>query len=197
VELTIFANEYDGRTESQIASRINDIVTAGLPYLVAVARGNQPKGPQGYVSEKIVGFISLDDYCDQSSMYRYTFELELYVHPGYVSQNIAKCLLDRILEMANTGYNARGGYEYRNDFEYLKTGPSRVIKTIMLTVYKEHGEDSKQIEKYLEDFKFRRAGHVPLMGYKLDKAVDVFYFRHTTTEDINPAVPPTVPLERK
>jgi L-amino acid N-acyltransferase YncA len=196
VDHTIFANEFDARTEDQIRDRINVIVTAGLPYLVAVARGNQPRGPAGFVTEKIVGFASLDDYCDQSSMYRYTFEMELYTHPGYQSQNIASCLLDRLLEMANTGYNACGGYEYRNDWEYLKTGPSRVIKTIMLTVCKENGENDDQTAEFMKRFKFYRAGHIPRMGYKLDKVVDVFLYRHTTSETIEPGSRPSVPLER-
>jgi L-amino acid N-acyltransferase YncA len=125
-------------------------------------------------------------------MYRYTFELELYVHPGYQSQNIASCLLDRLLEMANTGYNACGGYEYQNDSEYLKTGPSRVIKVIMLAVQKEHGKDESKTSDYLKKFKFYRAGHIPQMGFKLGKVVDTLLFRHTTTEVIDPNGRPSV-----
>jgi L-amino acid N-acyltransferase YncA len=166
-------------------------VNAGLPYLVAVAKGNQPRGPQGYVSERIVGFISLDDYCVSTSMYRYTYEMELYVHPGYVCQNIAKCLLDRLLEIANTSYNACGGYEYKNETQYLKTGLSRVIKTIVLSVNKEHGELPDKTEKYLRPFGFRCAGHIPHIGYKLDKEIDVWFYRHTTSEKINASLPPT------
>jgi L-amino acid N-acyltransferase YncA len=170
---------------------INDIVSAGLPYLVAVARGNQPKGPQGYVSERIVGFISLDDYSDITSSYRYTYEMDLYVHPGYVCQKIAKCLLDIMLEMINTSYNARGGYEYKNDSQYLKTGLSRVVKTVVLNVHKEQGESSEKTDKFLKPFGFRLAGHIPYIGYKLDKEIDVWTYRHTTTETINKAAPPT------
>src|SRR5690348_6513952 len=120
VENSIYANEFDGRTESQICERINVITAQGLPYLVAIAKSNHINKRQGHISEKIVGYINLDDYCDQSSMYRYTFEMELFVHPGYTHKHIAKCLLDRLLEMSNTGYNARGGYEYVNEYDYLK-----------------------------------------------------------------------------
>jgi L-amino acid N-acyltransferase YncA len=196
VENTIFANEFDARTEEQIENRVDAIVKAGLPYLVAIARNNQRKGDKSFAKETVVGYASLDDYCDQSSMYRYTFELELYVHPGYTCQNVASCLLDRILEMANTGYNACGGYEYRNDSEYLKTGPARVIKTIMVTVHKEHGQSEDATMEYMKRFKFYRAGHIPQMGFKLGKAVDVFLYRHTTTETVDPNTRPTVPLER-
>ncbi|KAF2827862.1 hypothetical protein CC86DRAFT_289754 [Ophiobolus disseminans] len=196
VDHTIYANEFEGRSTSQISSRIDEVISNGLPYLVAIARGNQPRGPKGYVSEKIVGYINLDDHCDQSSMFRFTFELELYVHPGYLSQNIASCLLDRLLEMANTGYNACGGYEYRNDSQYLKTGPSRVIKTILLPVLKEQGEDIEKTSAFLKKFNFHLAGHVKQMGFKLGKVVDAYTYRHTTTEAIDPNSRPTVSLER-
>jgi hypothetical protein len=129
-------------------------------------------------------------------MYRYTFELEIYVHPGYLCQNIASCLLDRLLEMANTGYNACGGYDYRNDFEYLKTGPSRVIKIIMLTVHKEHDEKHEKTTDYLKRFKFIRSGHIPQIGFKLGKTVDAHFYRHVTTETIEASGRPTVSLER-
>jgi L-amino acid N-acyltransferase YncA len=190
VEQTIFANEFDRRTVSQISERIDDIVRNGLPYLVGVARGNQQRA-QGYVSEKIVGYACLEDFCGRSSMYRFTFELELYVHPGYQSQNIASCLLDRLLEMANTGYNACGGYEYRNDSEYLKNGPSRVIKTILLNVLKEQGEDAQKTTDFLKKFKFRCAGHIKEMGFKLGKIVDVYHYQHNTSEVIDPSSKPT------
>jgi L-amino acid N-acyltransferase YncA len=226
VDETIFANEFECRTESQIAARIDAIIAAGLPYLVAIARGNQPRGPQHYVSERIVGYAALDDYCDQSSMYRYTFELELYVHPGYLSQNIASCLLDRLLEMADTSYNAHGGYDYKNDSNYLKTGPRRVIKTIMLTVHMEHevkektedkgkhegevaarsneqiqdkkkteGKEELQgkakVDAYMKSFKFFCCGHIPRIGFKLGKEVDAYFYRHVTSEEIDPHGRPT------
>ncbi|KAF1914697.1 hypothetical protein BDU57DRAFT_301561 [Ampelomyces quisqualis] len=191
VEETIYANEFDARTCQHILDRIDVVIKAGLPFLVAVSRDSIKKDEQGFIKQKVVGFASLDDYCDQSSMYRYTFELELYVHPGYLRQNIASCLLDRLLEMANTSYNARGGYEYINDGEYLKTGPSRVIKTIMLTVLKENGDTEENDEyKFLKKFKFIRTGHIPTIGYKLGKVVDAVLYRHTTSELIHPHVRP-------
>lgn len=196
VRTSIHAHEFEERGDKQIGNRIDATIKAGLPFLVAIARGNQPRGPQAYASETIVGYASLDDYCDQSSMYRYTFELELYVHPGYTSKKVASCLLDRLLEMANTGYNACGGYEYRNESEYLKTGVGRVIKTIMLTAHMEHDNEDKRVMELLRRFKFFRAGHLPYIGYKFGKVVDAHLYRHVTTETIDPSQRPTVSLER-
>ena len=171
-----------------------DIVNAGLPYLVAVSKSNQSRADPGYVSEKIAGFINLDDYCDQSSSYRYTFEMELFVHPGFVSKGLGKCLVDRLLEMVDTSYRARGGYEYVNDDEYLKTGPSRIIKTVLLNVHHENGEDldADWRGKFLSACKFVRVGRLPKAGYKYDKVVDVSIFAHQTNEDIDPSARPSV-----
>ncbi|KAF2124698.1 hypothetical protein P153DRAFT_349850 [Dothidotthia symphoricarpi CBS 119687] len=185
VENSIHATEFDARTEQHIRDRVDTIVQAGLPFLVAIAKGNKPKGPRGYVSEKIIGYINLDDYCDRSSLYRFCFELEMYVHPGYTCQGVARCLLDRLLEMVNTGYNARGGYEYINDYDYLKTGPSRVVKTILINILHARKE-LPPWAKVLEMFKFVRCGHISQAGFKHDQVVDLSIFQHHTTEHIDP-----------
>ncbi|CAE7030388.1 hypothetical protein CFE70_004141 [Pyrenophora teres f. teres 0-1] len=195
VENSIHAIEFDGRTEAQMGQRISDITSAGLPYLVAIDRGNRSRLTNEYVNEKIVGFIKLEDYCGQSTLFRYTFDMELFVHPGFLNKGIGKCLMDRILEMADTSYYARGGYEYINNFEYLKAGPSRVIKTILINVHHENGGDSMENgwqSKFLSTFKFNRSGRLPKVGYKNDKVVDVSIYAHHTREDINASGRPTV-----
>jgi GNAT superfamily N-acetyltransferase len=179
---------------AQIAQRVHDITSAGLPYLVAVSKSKQSRADPGFVNEKIVGYINLDDYCDRSTLFRFTFEMELFVHPGYVSKGIGKCLVDRLLEMVDTSYRARGGYEYVNNFEYLKTGPSRVVKTILLNVHHENGEDldAGWKGKFLSTCKFVRAGRLPKVGHKHNKVVDISIFAHHTKEDIDPSARPTV-----
>jgi L-amino acid N-acyltransferase YncA len=194
VENTIHTNEFDGRTEQQIGIRINDVIQSGLPYLVAISKSNQSKATPGYVTEKIVGYINLEDYCDQSSLWRYTFQMELFVHPGFTSKGIGKCLMDRLLEMVDTSYRARGGYQYVNNFDYLKTGPSRVVKTILLNVHHVNGEDPQNgwEGKFMKDCTFWRVGRLPEVGHKKDKVVDVSIYAHHTKEHINPSVLPTV-----
>jgi L-amino acid N-acyltransferase YncA len=191
---TIHTNEFDARTEQQIAHRINDVIQTGLPYLVAISKSNQSKATPGYVTEKIVGYINLDDYCDQASLWRYTFQLDIFVHPGFTGKGIGKCLMDRLLEMVDTSYRARGGYEYVNHFEYLKTGPSRVVKTILINVHHVNGVDPQEEwqGKFMKDCTFSRVGRLPLVGYKQDQAVDVSIYAHHTKEHINAAALPTV-----
>ena len=167
---------------------------SGLPYLVAISKGNQSKATPGYVNEKIVGYVNLEDYCDQSSLWRYTFQMEIFVHPGYVRKGIGRCLMDRILEMVDTSYRVRGGYEYINNFEYLKTGMSRVVKTILLNVHHKNGEDAQEgwQGKFMKDCTFLRVGRLPQIGYKMDQVIDCSIYAHHTKEQINAASLPTV-----
>ncbi|OAL56404.1 hypothetical protein IQ07DRAFT_674610 [Pyrenochaeta sp. DS3sAY3a] len=192
VENGIYAHEFDLRTEAQIKSRVDEVVQAGLPYLVAVARGNYPR--REGEKEKILGWICLDDYCDPASMYRYTFDVELIVHPGFTQKKIAKCLLDCLLEMSNTGYKVRGGYDYVNESEYLKQGPTRVIKTMLLHFHHKHGEDIDWANEFMRDFNFHRAGRFSHIGYKQGNVVDMTAYQHNTTENINAAGIPAARL---
>lgn len=125
-------------------------------------------------------------------MYRYTFELEIYVHPGYIRQGVGQCLLDRMMYMTNTGYNAKGGYDWVNDFEYLKNGKTRVVKTILTTLHYERGEDVEWATSYLGSFGFKKAGRFSQIGHKLDKVVDKVIFQLQTTEVIDPKSIPMV-----
>lgn len=180
-----------------MAQRIHSITTQGLPFLVAVAKGSQlqrPKQGQGYVAERIIGFVYLDDFCDRGSMFRYSFELEFYTHPGFIRQGIASCLLDKLLMMANTGYNPRGGYEYSQRGEYLKHGSLRVIKSIGLNVPFVAKDEIEWMNKWLKGYGFSRRGHWQNMGYKRGSVVDINQYQHLTTEEIDPHSMPQEPL---
>lgn len=186
------AHELEECSEATVRQRIDDIIQRGLPCLVAIAKRNQRKNLRGYVSETVVGYIHLDDDVGQSSMYRFTFELELYVHPGYIRQGIGRCLLDQLLNIANTGYNAKGGYEWVNEFEYLKNGKTRVMKTILVTLHYERGDEVEWATGYLGDFGFKKAGRLAQIGHKGGKVVDKVIFQLQTTEVIDPKSIPMV-----
>jgi GNAT superfamily N-acetyltransferase len=175
VRETINANEFNNRTPAHMAARLQDINIGGLPWIVAVMKGNHSKNQHyKFVNEEIVGFANMDDYCDQGSMYRYTMEMEMYVHPEYLRQGIGKCLLDRMLELVDNGYRSRGGYEWICNGAYLKSGPTRVIKTVNLHFLHEHGVASEVswVAAFLKSFDFRKCGHLYNMGYKLGKTYE-------------------------
>lgn len=161
--------EFEPRSGRAIVDRISAIIDQGLPYIVAVHKGFCLNGPQDYVNESIVGFACMEDFCARDSMYRFTFELECYVHPDFLRQNIAKCLLDRLLEMVNTSYPAKGGYEWINHGEYLKHGCRRVVKIVNCNVPHDADDDMAWMTTFLKKFNFRKAGHMHKMGYKYGK----------------------------
>ncbi|KAF2997942.1 hypothetical protein E8E13_005573 [Curvularia kusanoi] len=183
VDGTVQAEELEKQTIAQIREWIDGVVQAGLPCLVAILKRNLRKKPQGYVSETVVGWVHLESY-GAAEIYRFTTELALYVHPGYIRQGVGKCLLDQMMTIANTGYNKKGGYEYVNDFEYLKTGKSQIVKTIIVRVLYERGDDTEWAANYLGEYGFRKAGRMSQMGCKLNKMVDVALFQTQTAEII-------------
>lgn len=119
-------------------------------------------------------------------MHRYAFELALYVHPGYIRQGVGKCLLDQLMDLANTGYKKKGGYEYVNNFEYLKAGKTRVVKTIVVNVHHERGDDVHWATAYLGACGFSKAGRFSQIGHKIGKVVDMVSFQVQTTELVDP-----------
>ncbi|KAF1995701.1 hypothetical protein P154DRAFT_444841 [Amniculicola lignicola CBS 123094] len=201
---TIKANEFNPRTTSQLATRIDQTIRQGLPWIVAVLKSNHPnqgKGRQvGFVSETIVGFASIDDHTDPGSMWRFAFELELYVHHEYHRKGVASCLLDRLIDMVSTGYQCRGGYEWRTPSNYLRFGSQRVVKVVNFNYPHENrgrdpqDEDLTGVTKLLEQFNFRRVGHLKNMGAKYSKMVDLTIFQHETSEFIEKELKPSNPL---
>ncbi|KAF1927207.1 uncharacterized protein M421DRAFT_6397 [Didymella exigua CBS 183.55] len=192
VKETVHAAELEEQTEAQIRFWIDGIIQAGLPCLVAVSKRTQRKGPQGYVTGKIVGLTYLTDLADSKGMYRFTFELETYIHPGFIHQGIGRCLLDQMMYICNTSYIKRDGYEWVNEFEYLKNGTSRIVKTILASVHYEKGEDAEWATSYLGDFGFKKAGRLSQIGHKAGKVVDKVIFQLQTSEVINPQSIPII-----
>lgn len=160
--------EFRPRSTRDISERIRTITDARLPYIVAVHKGLHPRGPQDFVNEHIVGIVYLDDFVGEGSMYRFTYEMECYVHPDFVRQNIAKCLFDCMLALVDCNYTAKGGYDWSGK-QYLKHGNNRTFKTINCNIPHEEGDDMVWMTEFMRKFKFRKAGHLSKMGYKLGK----------------------------
>lgn len=106
-------------------------------------------------------------------MYRFTFEMEIFVHHEHLHQGIGKCLMDRMMTLVNPGYMSKGGYDWVPRTEYLKHGCSRVVKVVNFSF--PHANDAVEKEKleyvstFMKMFGFRKAGHLYGIGYKLNK----------------------------
>lgn len=139
------------------------------------------------------------DYVDPGSMFRYTFEMEIYVDPEFHNMGIGHCLVDQMIHACNPCYLSKGGYDWQVRSEYLKHGPTRTIKTINFTFPydaddQNDAKTAEWVKNWLKKYNFRRSGHLYSMGYKFGKKVDCDIFQHITGEEISADVRPFNPL---
>lgn len=102
-------------------------------------------------------------------MYRFTYELEIYVHHEYLQQGVGSCLFDQLLTMVNPGYLTKGGYDWVRRGEYLEHGCERVVKMVNFSYPHEKTADVEWLGQLLREFGFRRAGHLKGVGFKFGK----------------------------
>lgn len=196
---TIHCPEFNPRTTQNLADRLADILTNGLPWIVAVDRSKGTGLHSSWVThipEKIVGLAYADDFCHPGSMYRYTVELDIFVHPEYCHRGIGSCLIDKMLNLMDIEYEARAGYEWTVKADASGSVGNRVVKTVICQVPYDAGDDTDILwtTKFLRRFGFKKAGDIQCMGFKCDKIVNVATFQYITGEDINVGFGPMNPL---
>lgn len=171
---TVSVPELQARTTRQMQDRIADVAENKLPYVVAVER--VPKKMRGdrnssMPAEKVVGFAYADDYHDFHGMYRYTAEMEVYVHPDYFMKGVGNCLLDRMLYLLDPVYRAREGYEWVCEGPFSCPGGQRVIGAVLCHVPYDAANANRIefITKWLQGFGFTKIGDMPKVGMKHHK----------------------------
>jgi GNAT superfamily N-acetyltransferase len=104
-------------------------------------------------------------------MYRYTVELDIFVHPEYCHKGIGSCLMDKMLNLMDIDYQARAGYEWTVKASASGSVGSRVVKTVIYQVPYDAGDDTDILwtTKFLRRFGFKKAGDIQCMGFKCDK----------------------------
>lgn len=138
--------------------------------------------------------------CNKGSTWRYSFELDMWVHHEHLHMGIGKCMMDQILKLVNPSYSGKGGYDWRPRGDYLRHGCTRVVKAITFTFpHVGDVEDPEHVklewvDSFMKDFNFRKAGHIYGLGYKYGKCVDKVIFQTITGEDIIAAQPPMEPM---
>ncbi|OCL09754.1 hypothetical protein AOQ84DRAFT_403705 [Glonium stellatum] len=187
---TIHCPERTPRTTQDLINHLTAILTSGLPWIVAVDRSKGTGLHSSWVThipEKIIGVAYADEFCDSDSMFRYTAELTILVDPECCHKGIGSCLMDKILNIMDTGYQARTGYEW-----IVKAGEStsignRVVKTVLCQVPYDAGDGTEitWTTKFLQSFNFRKAGDIQFMGFKRDRTINMATFQYVTGEDIN------------
>lgn len=125
------------------------------------------------MEEKIVGFAMADDFTASDSMYRYTAEMELFVHPEYVRKGVGSALLDRMVFLLDLDHKISTSADWREKtVDLVNPGSIRYTKNITMSipfVFEEDDERMRWIEAWLNSFGFHKKGEWDRVGLKLNK----------------------------
>jgi len=150
IKNTVFTPEMHAVTENIITNRLVTIAAANLPCIVAVEKttSKDRRFRGGGDPEKIIGLAFADDYHSQRDMYRYTAELEIYVHSAYYMKGVGRCLMDQMLFCLDPNYHKKGGYEWRagEDSRLHYPGGARVLGSIICHIPYDPAASSRRHE---------------------------------------------------
>lgn len=160
---------------THMLDRLRCIKVVSLPFIVAYLPDSTVEKIKGKAlggSGKIIGIAYADDYNDMRGMYRFTAEVEMYVHHEYRQKGVARCLMDKLLHIVAEGYMPRGGYNVTD--EDLGLGAQRTLSKLIMNVsYNEQDGTKKRLGPCLESFDFEQKGDVDDIGHKLGKRQEI------------------------
>ena len=153
-----------------------------LPFIVAVHMGDKPcrslKDVKRKKGETLVGFSAATQYGSDNSIYRYSAELELYVHREHLRQGIGRTMLDRMLSAICQGYYLIELAPFLLSKEHRRVdwsgGAMAAIHTVTINLLHSAEEDKENIEwkmKWLSGGRnmFEFVGNIPKIGFKFKK----------------------------
>ena len=154
----------------------------GTPFVVAVHMGqkrcNELKDVRRRKGETIVGFSVATSYGSMDSVYRYSVELELYVHREHLRQGVGRTMLDRMLAALCQDYSLIEcapfllGKGHR--LQAWMGGGISIVHTVAVNLLHWAGEDKENLEWKMEWLSggrniFEHVGTIPRIGYKFVK----------------------------
>ena len=142
------------------------------PFVVAVLKKGKSKRHRRERSEFIVGFGRTFDYGAPTNAYRFTLEMEIFVHQDLFHQGVGKTLFDRLMmSVVDSPYIAKYGVEFLADNpERYELGNFRRAKKIIVSVY--YSDDDETVEwksSFLKSQNFEQFAHLPNAGFKNGK----------------------------
>ncbi|KAI9850821.1 MAG: hypothetical protein M1838_004974 [Thelocarpon superellum] len=185
VKTSVVVPELEGMTKSMLQSILEGLNTVKLPFLVAV-EGFPPVLPTSAREGKVVGFAFADDFGDPRNCYRYTVELQLYVHPQFRRLGVGTRLLDQMVSILDRSYVHRGGYTFCDGEGWGPGGRRQIVKVVCNIPYTvDDSIEMARVKKWLERFGFDQMADLPRMGIKFGKWVNVLQLQRTTKENVD------------
>ncbi|OJD30122.1 phosphinothricin acetyltransferase [Diplodia corticola] len=173
----------------ELARRIADETSNFMPWLVACQKGKRAgRGYTNGTDASVLGFACASDYLSRQSMYAFTAEAEVFIHPNYIRYKIGSCLMDRLLYILDPFYYAMEGYQFTGTGPFADHGGARVIGSVIMNVPfdRRDPEDLKGIVKFLNKFNFKKEAELPDIGVKKEMNVSLATFRYYTGNTIDP-----------
>lgn len=144
-------------------TKLNDLATRGLPYIVAVDESQQ--GDDGI--PLVLGYASLSPFRPQVS-YAPTVELTLFIHPEHQSRAIGSSLLANLLERIREGQVWHCCEEVGDSgLSTESSGATRVRNVIaVMAVDPEGKEQGEALRKWYLKRGFEECGRLKKVGFK-------------------------------
>ncbi|KAI9814200.1 MAG: hypothetical protein M1827_003366 [Pycnora praestabilis] len=189
IQNSVHVQDIEIFTNQEMRVRWQDACECRLPWLVAVEKTTF----QGRGLEKVVGYACASDFSGPRSTFRYTVEVEIFVHHQRLRLGIGKSLMDKLCCVLDPNYMEKGGYLFtsntKNDNAYTNGG-LRVISQVLIVMPYDPNNEAELVwkKRWLEQWEFRQAGNLINIARKFGKDLNAAYFQMTTSSTITPGM---------
>ncbi|GAD94345.1 conserved hypothetical protein [Paecilomyces variotii No. 5] len=175
---TALCADLETLTRAEMTQRIADCKNEKLPFIVAVERNNRHSFEH---RERVLGYALATDYMGQTTAGRHTVELEVFVSPGSKRLGVARCLMDKLLQVCDPTYVPHLGYFFDSDMEDrpgYECGGRRMLARLIFTYCFPEDDESEyeRVKGWLKrEYNFHEQGLLKGVCVKFGKLHDVSY----------------------
>ncbi|EGE05977.1 hypothetical protein TEQG_04984 [Trichophyton equinum CBS 127.97] len=174
----------------EMREHVEELQRDNYPFIVAVQRHPRVWHAMNHEAEMLYGFCCISDFTGPLSTQRFSYDLEVFVHPKNLKQGVASCLLDKMLEICDPKYSARGGYIFdcsSRGKDVYTCGMSRPAMRLCAVVHHSDEEFAEYIwvKEWLgKKFGFEEQGCLRGFGVNKKTLINAGYMVYSTGIDI-------------
>ncbi|KAJ5157653.1 uncharacterized protein N7482_008753 [Penicillium canariense] len=173
-------------TFESYVTKLNDLESRGLPYLVAIDESPNLDDQQ----DLVLGYAYLSPFRPQMVSYAPTVELSLFVHPEHQSRAIGSALLARLLALVRKGEVRHrcqemgvGSESTDLDQSALAPGVTQVRNVIaVMAVDPEGKEEGEALRKWYLKRGLDECGRMKKVGFKRGHWIDTVWLQYCVPE---------------